>query len=225
MNAVIPEGQPLPHYDFHASLQSLPRLFKTDLTNIPNRVPYLENPADYLDRWRPPPARRRAQSRTGLVRHFSSGSAKGIPHPWPRIPLVGRPSQRRPILRPSDGKGFHNSTAGGTLRRRRTSPTWSPTIPCCPPAVVFGSWHFGLSIGRARRACFAPSSESCTRPPHELLLQLGYVVGGDFLYDEQSPGMLQSGVLLKEIDELIATMRTKGPDGKLKRRESVPWCS
>lgn len=47
---------------------------------------------------------------------------------------------------------------------------------------------------------------------------IGHVVGADFLYDQQAPGMLQSGVLLKEIDELIATMRTEGPDGELKAR-------
>ena len=47
---------------------------------------------------------------------------------------------------------------------------------------------------------------------------VGHVVGGDFLYDEQSTGMLQSGVLLKEIDELIRTLRLDGPDGVLKSR-------
>jgi tetratricopeptide (TPR) repeat protein len=53
VDAVIAEGRTLPSYDFHASLQGLPRLFKTDLTNIPNRVPYLKAPIDYLERWRP----------------------------------------------------------------------------------------------------------------------------------------------------------------------------
>jgi hypothetical protein len=47
---------------------------------------------------------------------------------------------------------------------------------------------------------------------------IGHVVGADFLYEEQSPGMLQSGVLLKEIDELIRTLRIDGPDGILKSR-------
>lgn len=47
---------------------------------------------------------------------------------------------------------------------------------------------------------------------------LGYVVGADFLYEEQSAGMLQSGVLLKEIDERIRGLRTEGADGKLKSR-------
>jgi hypothetical protein len=47
---------------------------------------------------------------------------------------------------------------------------------------------------------------------------IGHVVGADFLYEEQSPGMLQSGVLLKEIDERIRGLRVEGPDGELKAR-------
>ena len=47
---------------------------------------------------------------------------------------------------------------------------------------------------------------------------IGHVVGADFIYDEQSPGMLQSGVLLKEIDELIRGLRVEGEDGELKSR-------
>jgi hypothetical protein len=53
---------------------------------------------------------------------------------------------------------------------------------------------------------------------HVAELPIGNVVGADFLYEEQSPGMLQSGVLLKEIDELIRSLRTEGPDGELKSR-------
>src|SRR5262249_48676605 len=47
---------------------------------------------------------------------------------------------------------------------------------------------------------------------------IGNVVGGDFLYEEQSPGMLQSGVLLKEIDELIRGLRADSDEGELKSR-------
>ena len=47
---------------------------------------------------------------------------------------------------------------------------------------------------------------------------IGNVVGGDFIYEQQSPGMLQSGVLLKEIDELIRGLRSEGDDGRLKSR-------
>jgi hypothetical protein len=47
---------------------------------------------------------------------------------------------------------------------------------------------------------------------------IGHVVGGEFVYEQQSPGMLQSGVLLKEIDELIRGLRAEGADGELKSR-------
>jgi hypothetical protein len=47
---------------------------------------------------------------------------------------------------------------------------------------------------------------------------IGHVVGGDFIYDQQSPGMLQSGVLLKEIDELIRGLRADGAEGCLNAR-------
>ncbi len=50
---------------------------------------------------------------------------------------------------------------------------------------------------------------------------VGHVVGADFLYEEQSPGMLMSGVLLKEIDELIRTLRIDGADGVLKSPASA----
>lgn len=47
---------------------------------------------------------------------------------------------------------------------------------------------------------------------------VGHVVGADFLFDEQAPSMRQSGVLPKEIDELVRSLRTEGPDGELKSR-------
>ena len=47
---------------------------------------------------------------------------------------------------------------------------------------------------------------------------VGHVIGADFLYDEQAPVMQQSGVLLKEIDELIRGLRKHGPDGELQSR-------
>ena len=47
---------------------------------------------------------------------------------------------------------------------------------------------------------------------------VGHVVGGDFIYEQQSAGMQMSGVLLKEIDELIRGLRAEGGDGELKSR-------
>jgi hypothetical protein len=47
---------------------------------------------------------------------------------------------------------------------------------------------------------------------------LGFVVGGDFMFRSESASMLQSGVLLKEIDELIRGLQDGTTDGELKSR-------
>ena len=40
-SVLLPEGDPLPDFDFHAPLLSLPLAFQTTLENIPAKVPYL----------------------------------------------------------------------------------------------------------------------------------------------------------------------------------------
>lgn len=47
---------------------------------------------------------------------------------------------------------------------------------------------------------------------------VGHVIGADFLYDQQAPALQTSGVLLKEIDELIRGLKQEGADGELKSR-------
>jgi hypothetical protein len=47
---------------------------------------------------------------------------------------------------------------------------------------------------------------------------LGNVVGADFIYDQQSSGMLQSGVLLKDTNEQVLRLRQHGPNGELQSR-------
>ena len=47
---------------------------------------------------------------------------------------------------------------------------------------------------------------------------LGHVIGGDFLFQSESASMLQSGVLLKEIDELIRGLQDGTADGELRSR-------
>ena len=47
---------------------------------------------------------------------------------------------------------------------------------------------------------------------------LGTIVGADFLFAQQRPGLLQSGVLLKEIDETIQALDDRTPDGVLAKR-------
>lgn len=47
---------------------------------------------------------------------------------------------------------------------------------------------------------------------------LGHVIGGDFVFRSEAASMLQSGVLLKEIDELIRGLEDGTSDGALKSR-------
>lgn len=52
-------------------------------------------------------------------------------------------------------------------------------------------------------------------------LPLGTVIGADFVFRSESASMLQSGVLLKEIDELIRGLEDGSPDGELRSRAAA----
>ncbi len=47
---------------------------------------------------------------------------------------------------------------------------------------------------------------------------IGHVVGADFIYDEQSTQMQQSGAMHKTVDERIRSLRSEGADGLLQSR-------
>ena len=49
---VLPMGAPLPAFDYHCPLMSLPLAFKTDLQNIPASTPYIRSDAACLAHWR-----------------------------------------------------------------------------------------------------------------------------------------------------------------------------
>jgi hypothetical protein len=49
---VIDVGQPVPGFDLHCSIMSLPLAFRTEPATIPARVPYLSAPDDYRTKWR-----------------------------------------------------------------------------------------------------------------------------------------------------------------------------
>ena len=57
--SVIAHGEPLPDFDLHCSLASLPRAFGTNLATIPAPARYVSSPADAEERW------------SGYVRDFS----------------------------------------------------------------------------------------------------------------------------------------------------------
>jgi Flp pilus assembly protein TadD len=48
---IVAPGQPLPAFDLHCPLLSLPRVFRTNLANIPQNVPYLRADAEDARRW------------------------------------------------------------------------------------------------------------------------------------------------------------------------------
>lgn len=48
----IPHGSPLPPFDLHATVLSLPMAFRTTLDTIPANVPYLAPSADRVEAWR-----------------------------------------------------------------------------------------------------------------------------------------------------------------------------
>jgi lipoprotein NlpI len=50
--ALVRRGEPLPPFDLHCPLMSLPLAFATTLDTIPAQVPYLHAPADRVERWR-----------------------------------------------------------------------------------------------------------------------------------------------------------------------------
>lgn len=51
VDVLIESGQPLPAFDYHCPLMSLPLAFKTDLTNIPYPTAYLQSNTSKLEAW------------------------------------------------------------------------------------------------------------------------------------------------------------------------------
>jgi hypothetical protein len=49
---VLTSGQPMPGFDAHVPLLSLPLMFGTTLSTIPAKVPYLTAPAEGVENWR-----------------------------------------------------------------------------------------------------------------------------------------------------------------------------
>lgn len=64
---IVIRGEPLPSFDLHASVVSLPMLFKTTLETIPAKVPYLSPPPERIARWSEILGESTGTRRVGLV--------------------------------------------------------------------------------------------------------------------------------------------------------------
>jgi hypothetical protein len=49
---VVARGEPLPSFDLHCPILSLPLAFKTELATIPADIPYLAAPRDRIETWK-----------------------------------------------------------------------------------------------------------------------------------------------------------------------------
>jgi tetratricopeptide (TPR) repeat protein len=53
VSAVVSRREPLPPFDLHCPLMSLPLSFRTSLDTVPSVTPYIHAPADRIEKWRP----------------------------------------------------------------------------------------------------------------------------------------------------------------------------
>ncbi len=68
ITAVVAHGTPLPGFDFHCPLLSLPLAFATELATIPADIPYVAPANDDVAGLAAPPAAAAAADRIGVVR-------------------------------------------------------------------------------------------------------------------------------------------------------------
>jgi hypothetical protein len=52
VDVLVPAGEPLPRFDFHCPLGSLPLAFRTDVDTIPDQSPYLSADPSRISRWK-----------------------------------------------------------------------------------------------------------------------------------------------------------------------------
>jgi tetratricopeptide (TPR) repeat protein len=88
VSQTLAAGDPLPTFDCHCPLLSLPRIFKTTLATIPNAVPYLSAPAEASVSW----AERIASAaglKVGIVWAGTTAGAIDLPSLQPLWELAG----------------------------------------------------------------------------------------------------------------------------------------
>ena len=127
------------------------------------------------------------------------------------------PSRRRSTR--SAARSTGTSAARGSRRRRPTRPTLVADYPLLPTRRRF--WERALrAIDKAGKAGVLRTQLKIVHEAARSVADqpLGHVIGGDFVFRSESASMLQSGVLLKEIDELIRGLEDGTADGELKSR-------
>ena len=80
---VVSRGEPLPAFDLHYPLLSLPRIFKTTLESIPKEMPYLFADHNLVEAWRSKLDRTDSRMKVGLVwagnPHHENDWSRSIP--------------------------------------------------------------------------------------------------------------------------------------------------
>jgi tetratricopeptide (TPR) repeat protein len=100
LTQVVARGAPLPRFDYHCPLMSLPLAFHTTLATIPAEVPYLRCSSDQVAAWEDRLGSR-TRLRVGLV--WSGGFRPERPATWPvnqrrNIPLVRFAALKHPSI-------------------------------------------------------------------------------------------------------------------------------
>lgn len=111
VDQLIAAGEPLPEFDFHCPLLSLPRLFRTRLEAIPNVVPYLQADAARTGGWQDRLPLPHDQLRVGLV---WAGSAANPNDRNRSIPLT----TLAPLLKAPDVR-FYSLQSGRAAEQAR----------------------------------------------------------------------------------------------------------
>ena len=132
---VVARGTPLPECDYHCSLMSLPFAFKTTLSTIPARIPYLRSDAAKLRQWR---ARlgESTKLKVGLV--WAGGFRPDQPECWAENLRRNIPLKKLAALRHPDIE-FYGLQKGQPAESELTAlaPGWDgPSINDLAPFLI-----------------------------------------------------------------------------------------
>ena len=117
---VVARGEPLPAFDAHVPVMSLPHVFGTTLETVPRDVPYLAAPETTIDAWRRRIRNEEATFRVGLVWAGNAGHYndrnRSIPVEQPAA--CPRSGPRRAAVEPPEGRGRRAARACDVGRSR-----------------------------------------------------------------------------------------------------------